>query len=129
MAKPFRKTMYIALGCVLVTTAATLSGPLLVRYGIDSGIRASSSAKLDRAVIAYLLITAIAYIFGRMQYLYLNRTGESFLRVLRIAVFKQMQRQSMAFFDRNKAGVLVARMTADIESMAELVQFGLLQFI
>jgi len=49
--------------------------------------------------------------------------------VLRLAVFRQMQRQSMAFYDRNKAGVLVARMTADIESMAELVQFGLLQFL
>lgn len=129
MAKPFRKTMYISLACVCVTVATTLTGPLLVRYGIDSGIRADNPGKLNRAVIAYLLVTAIAYIFGRMQYLYLNRTGESFLRVLRIAVFKQMQRQSMAFFDRNKAGVLVARMTADIESMAELVQWGLLQFI
>lgn len=129
MAKPFRKTMYVSLACVCVTTATTLTGPLLVRYGIDSGIRANNPTKLNRAVIAYLLVTAIAYIFGRMQYLYLNRTGESFLRVLRVAVFKQMQRQSMAFFDRNKAGVLVARMTADIESMAELVQWGLLQFI
>jgi ATP-binding cassette subfamily B protein len=40
-----------------------------------------------------------------------------------------MQKQSMAFYDREKAGVLVARMTADIESMSELVQWGLLQFI
>ena len=40
-----------------------------------------------------------------------------------------MQKQSLAFFDRNKSGVLVARMTADIESMAELVQWGLLQFV
>ncbi len=129
MAKPFRKTMYISLACVCVTTATTLAGPLLVRYGIDSGIRAKNPTALNRAVISYLLVTAVAYLFGRMQYLYLNRTGESFLRVLRVAVFKQMQRQSMAFFDRNKAGVLVARMTADIESMAELVQWGLLQFV
>lgn len=129
MAKPFRKTMYISLACVCVTTVTTLTGPLLVRYGIDSGIRAKNPRQLNRAVIAYLLVTAIAYVFGRMQYLYLNRTGESFLRVLRVAVFKQMQRQSMAFFDRNKAGVLVARMTADIESMAELVQWGLMQFV
>ena len=35
----------------------------------------------------------------------------------------------MAFFDRNKAGVLVSRMTADIESMGELIQWGLLQFV
>jgi ATP-binding cassette subfamily B protein len=40
-----------------------------------------------------------------------------------------MQRQSMAFFDREKAGVLVARMTADVESMSELVQWGLMQFL
>ena len=42
-------------------------------------------------------------------------------------VFDHIQRQSLAFFDRNKAGVLIARMTADVESMGELVQFGLLQ--
>jgi ATP-binding cassette subfamily B protein len=35
----------------------------------------------------------------------------------------------LAFFDRNTAGVLVSRMTADIESMSELVQWGLLQFV
>jgi ATP-binding cassette subfamily B protein len=40
-----------------------------------------------------------------------------------------MQRQSMEFYDRNKAGVLVARMTADIETMGELIQWGLLQFL
>ncbi|MCB0956060.1 MAG: ABC transporter ATP-binding protein, partial [Ilumatobacter sp.] len=50
-------------------------------------------------------------------------------RDLRITVFDRLQHQSMAFFDRNKAGVLVSRMTADIESMAELIQWGLLQFV
>jgi len=59
----------------------------------------------------------------------LNKAGEGFLRLLRVKVFAQLQRQSMAFFDREKAGVLVARMTADIESMAELVQWGLMQFL
>lgn len=129
MAAPFRKTMLIAFGCVCVTTLCTLSGPLLVRRGIDLGIRNEDTRSLNTSVGLYLVVALVAYIFGRMQFLYLNRTGESFLRVLRLAVFRQMQRQSMAFYDRNKAGVLVARMTADIESMAELVQFGLLQFI
>ena len=44
-------------------------------------------------------------------------------------VFDHIQRQSLAFFDRNKSGVLIARMTADVESMGELVQFGLLQLV
>ena len=129
MAAPFRKTMYVAFVCVCVTTLCALAGPLLVRRGIDLGIRGNDPTSLNISVGVYLLVALIAYVFGRAQFLYLNRTGESFLRVLRLAVFRQMQRQSMAFYDRNKAGVLVARMTADIESMAELVQWGLLQFL
>ena len=129
MAAPFRKTMWMAFVCVCVTTLCALAGPLLVRRGIDLGIRGQNPTSLNVSVGIYLLVALIAYVFGRAQFLFLNRTGESFLRVLRLAVFRQMQRQSMAFYDRNKAGVLVARMTADIESMAELVQWGLLQFI
>ena len=129
MAAPFRKTMWMAFACVCVTTVCALSGPVLVKHGIDAGIRANDVGELNLSVALYLMVACLAYVFGRMQFLYLNRTGESFLRVLRLAVFRQMQRQSMAFYDRNKAGVLVARMTADIESMAELVQWGLLQFI
>lgn len=129
MAAPFRKTMWLAFACVCVTTVCALAGPVLVKHGIDAGIRANDGGELNLSVALYLMVACLAYVFGRMQFLYLNRTGESFLRVLRLAVFRQMQRQSMAFYDRNKAGVLVARMTADIESMAELVQWGLLQFI
>lgn len=63
MAKPFRKTMYISLGCVCVTTATTLAGPLLVRYGIDSGIRPKNPTALNRAVVVYLLVTASLCVF------------------------------------------------------------------
>ena len=129
MAAPFRRTAYAALGCVVVTTSATLAAPVLVRHGIDAGIRARDLFELNVSVGLYLAITALAYVFGRMQYVFLNRTGEAFLRELRLKVFAAMQRQSMAYYDRNKAGVLVARMTADIETMGELIQWGLLQFL
>jgi len=129
MAAPFKRTAYAALACVVVTTGATLAAPILVRHGIDAGIRARDLFELNLSVGLYLAITALAYVFGRMQYVFLNRTGESFLRELRLKVFAAMQRQSMEFYDRNKAGVLVARMTADIETMGELIQWGLLQFL
>ena len=129
MAAPFRKMIYLSFACVMVTTTTTLSAPVIVRYGIDAGIRAGDVDALNLSVVLYLVVVSFTYVFGRLLFVFVNRTGESFLRVLRLAVFRQMQRQSMAFFDRNKAGVLVARMTADIESMSELVQFGLLQFL
>ena len=129
MAGEFRKQALWALILVTITVGCTLAGPVLVRHGIDSGIKAKDTRTLNITVIAYLVVVAIAYVIGRIQYVVLNKAGEGFLRLLRVKVFAQLQRQSMAFFDREKAGVLVARMTADIESMAELVQWGLMQFL
>ena len=129
MAGEFRSQAAWALVLVTITVICTLAGPVLVRHGIDAGIKAKDTRALNTTVIAYLVVVAIAYVIGRMQYVVLNKAGEGFLRLLRVKVFAQLQKQSMAFFDREKAGVLVARMTADIESMAELVQWGLMQFL
>ena len=129
MAGEFRRTAALAMFYVVITVLCALAGPVLVRHGIDSGINAKDTRVLNMTVIAYLAVVAIAYVIGRLQYVSLNTAGEGFLRLLRIRVFTQMQRQSMAFFDREKAGVLVARMTADVESMSELVQWGLMQFL
>jgi ATP-binding cassette subfamily B protein len=80
-------------------------------------------------VVAYVCVVAVNYVASRMQYVQLNAAGEGFLQIMRRTVFSHIQRQSMSFFDREKAGVLVSRMTADVESMSELVQFGLMQFL
>ena len=129
MARAQRRLFLSALGFVLVGTLVTLAGPTLVRYGIDHGIRTKNGSALNRTVALYVLVVIVGYITARMQFIAINRAGEGFLRELRITVFGKLQKQSMAFFDREKAGVLVSRMTADIESMSELVQFGLLQFV
>jgi ATP-binding cassette subfamily B protein len=129
MAGEFRRQAMWAMILVTISTLCTLAGPVLVRHGIDAGIKAKDERALNFTVVAYLAVTAIAYVVGRAQYVSLNSAGEGFLRILRVKVFAQLQRQSMAFFDREKAGVLVGRMTADIESMAELVQWGLMQFL
>ena len=129
MAAPFRRTVLAALVFIAVSTSATVIGPLLVRYGIDHGIRDGDAGALDLSVVLYVVVAIVAYLGGRQQHVFVNRAGEGFLRILRIRVFDHIQRQSLAFFDRNKSGVLVSRMTADIESLAELVQWGVLQFV
>lgn len=129
LAKPQRKLALAALGFVAISTSTTLLGPLLLRYGIDSGIRADDPGALNLAIGLYVVVAIAAYLGSRQQYVYVNRAGEGFLRALRLRLFGHIQKQGLAFFDRNQAGVLVSRMTADIESMSELVQWGLLQFV
>ena len=128
-AGPYRRTIWWAFALVAVSTACTVAGPLFVKFGLDRGISKSSATVLNIAVAGYFVTVVLGYVVGRLQYLAINRAGEGFLRDLRVTVFDRLQSQSMAFFDRNKAGVLVSRMTADIESMGELIQWGLLQFV
>lgn len=129
MARPQRRLILSSFAFVLVGTLVTLAGPTLVRFAIDNGIKVKDGSALNQVVMLYVIVTIIGYFAGRLQYLTINRAGEGFLRQLRINVFDKLQKQSMSYFDREKAGVLVSRMTADIESMAELIQFGLLQFV
>ena len=129
MARPFRKTIFGALTFTALSTLGVVLGPVILGWGIDNGITPGDSEVLRNAVIFYMVLTVVAYLAARQQYVLINRAGEGFLRALRVRVFDHIQKQSLAFFDRNKSGVLVARMTSDVESMGELVQFGLLQFV
>ena len=128
-AAPYRRSIWKAVAYVTLVTLCTVAGPLLVLVATDSGLLGRNAAVLNACVAAYVAVVGISYVAARQQYLAINTAGEGFLRDLRVRVFDRLQAQSMAFYDRNKAGVLVARMTADIESMAELIQWGLLQFV
>ena len=129
MALPFKRTIMGALAFTALSTLGVVMGPVLLGYGIDNGITPKDTSVLRNTVIFYLGLTVLAYFSARQQFILINRAGEGFLQMLRIRVFDHLQKQSLGFFDRNKSGVLVARMTADIESMSELVQWGLLQFV
>lgn len=129
MLRPYRRAMLGALLMVVLWTTTTLAGPFLVRHGIDNGIKAGDGGALDAAVIGYVIVAVISYVTFRFQVLLISRVGESFLRDVRLRVFDHLQRLSMPFYDREKAGVIVSRMTSDVDSMQELVQMGLLMFV
>lgn len=129
MLAPYRRGVVIGAVLLVLWTLTTLAGPLIVRFGIDDGITPGDAAALNGAVAAYVLVAAIAYVVYRSQVRVVSQVGESFLRDLRLRVFDKLQRLSMPFYDREKAGVVVSRMTSDIDSMAELVQMGFLQFV
>ena len=129
MALPFKKTILGALFFTAISTFGVVMGPVILGWAIDNGITPGDRTVLRNAVIFFVVLTVFSYLAARQQYILINRAGEGFLQSLRIRVFDHIQKQSLSFFDRNKSGVLVARMTADIESMGELVQWGLLQFV
>jgi ATP-binding cassette subfamily B protein len=129
MLRPYRRLMLAATVLVILWTFTVLAGPFLVKYAIDKGIKPHDSSALDRAVAIYVVVAIAAYFIYRAQIVLIGLIGEGFLRDLRLRVFNHLQRLSMPFYDREKAGVIVSRMTSDVDSMAELVQMGLLMFV
>ena len=127
MLRPYRSDVRRAVGFVVISTACILAGPYLLKFGIDHGIKEHKGRNLDFAVGAYVVVAAVAYLASRLQVLHVSRAGEGFLRDLRLRVFDHLLKLSMPFYDREKAGVVVSRMTSDVDSMEDLVQQGLLQ--
>ena len=129
MLRPQARRVAAALAMVVVWTGTVLAGPYLVKYGIDHGITDRDPGALNIAVGAYVVVAVLAYVTYRVQITLISRVGEEFLRRLRIRVFDHLQRLSMSFYDRSKAGVLVSRMTSDVDSLSELIQMGLTMFV
>ena len=129
MLRPYKGPVIIAGLLIVVWTVTVVAGPLIVRYAIDNGLSEGEVGPLNTAIVAYLAVAVVAYVVARLQIMSIGRIGEGFLRDLRVRVFDHLQSLSLGFFEKEKAGVLVSRMTSDIDSMAELVQFGLLQFV
>jgi ATP-binding cassette subfamily B protein len=129
MLRPQTRRVLAALVMVILWTGTVLAGPYLVKFGIDQGISKRDPGALNAAVAVYVVVAILAYITYRIQIALISRVGEEFLRTLRIRVFDHLQRLSMPFYDRSKAGVLVSRMTSDVDSLSELVQQGLTMFV
>jgi ATP-binding cassette subfamily B protein len=129
MLRPQSRRVWSALAMVIVWTGTVLAGPYLVKFGIDQGITKRNPAMLDLAVVGYVIVAILAYVTYRIQIALISQVGEEFLRSLRIRVFDHLQSLSMPFYDRSKAGVLVSRMTSDVDSLSELIQQGLTMFV
>ncbi|MEN8237993.1 MAG: ABC transporter ATP-binding protein [Actinomycetota bacterium] len=114
-------------GAILITLAATgvrLLGPLVVRTGIDSGIALGDKSVILKAAGIYVGLLFLQYFVTMVSQWTVAFVGERYLVQLREAVFAKMLRLDMAFFSRSKSGVLVSRMTSDIESLQEFASDG-----
>jgi ATP-binding cassette, subfamily B, bacterial len=127
--RPYRARIAVAVLLLIGQTSCLLAGPALVRYGIDSGLRADDSGALNLAALLYLFAAIAGLFFGRAVIKMVARIGETFLRDLRTSVFRHLMSLGMDFFEREKTGKLVARMTSDMDALQELVQMGLVMFV
>jgi ATP-binding cassette subfamily B protein len=128
-ARPVRSRYVAAAVAVVVSTLITLAGPALVRYAVDSGINHHAYRPLNIAALIYLGLAMLKPFVVRAQTLFAASAGERFLGALRTAAFDKLQALPLGFFEEERAGVLVSRLTSDVQSLTELVRDALVEVI
>ncbi|MCI6207033.1 MAG: ABC transporter ATP-binding protein/permease [Corynebacterium glucuronolyticum] len=114
---------------LLVSVAADLVFPHLVRVAIDDGIVGNNATKLYAVAGVGLVIIAVAWVAGYLRQIFTARTGERLLYTLRLRSYAHLQRLSMDFFERTLSGKIMTRMTTDIDALSSFLQTGVAQGI
>ncbi|MFC9458507.1 ABC transporter ATP-binding protein [Streptomyces sp. NPDC056983] len=129
---PGRRTVWLAVLCLLLQQAAVQAGPLLVAYAIDSAVpafRTDDHGPLIAVAVGYLLAASCSSLFQFAFVQVSARVNQNVLLDLRGRIFRHAQALSVDFHDRYTSGRLISRATTDVESLRELLAEGLQELI
>jgi ABC-type multidrug transport system fused ATPase/permease subunit len=121
LLRPYRARVAVMLTALIVGTAASLAPPLLARTAIDSGIERYDTRTLALVVLAFLASALLVWLMTYAQTYLVGWVGQRALADLRIRIFTHLQRQPIGFYESRPAGVLISRITNDVEALESLV--------
>ncbi len=128
LARPYRGRTLLAILSLLGATAASLAPPWLVGRTVDE-VKNGHTAQLGWYVSAFLGVGVLGILFTYGQTYFTGWTGERMLADLRNNLFRHLQRLSLGFYERNRAGVIISRLTNDVEALDQLVTDGVTSLV
>jgi ABC-type multidrug transport system fused ATPase/permease subunit len=124
LLRPYRGKVALMFTALLVATGAALAPPYLAGLAVDNGIEAGDVSALDWIVAAFVVVATLYAAATYLQTYLVGWVGTRALQDLRERVFSHLQTMSIGFFTRRSPGVLISRMTNDIEALNQLVTDG-----
>ena len=125
LLRPYRGRVAVMFVALLLATGAALAPPYLAGRAIDDGIGDKDMGALTVIVILFLAAAVLNWAATYVQTFLINWVGQRALQDLRLEVFEHLQRLSIGFYSRNKAGVLISRLTNDVQALDQLVTEGI----
>ncbi|MCW2784760.1 MAG: transporter transrane region [Marmoricola sp.] len=126
LLRRFRRPLAVGFVLVVLDALAGIAGPYLVKTGVDDGVTKGASGVLVAAAVAYLVVT-IADLGVEIGSTFITgRTAEQIMLSLRVRIWAQLQRLSLDYYERERAGRIMTRMTTDVDQFESLVSNGLL---
>ncbi len=123
----YRAMLLLSAFLIAVIAVASQAGPKLTEIAINDGIVHKNFAVVAAMAGVYVLAVVITAVAQRFQVRVSGRLAAWVMNDLRVQIFAHLQRLSLGFFTEEKAGVIMSRMTSDIENLQQLLQDGLSQ--
>ncbi|MGB5103728.1 MAG: ABC transporter transmembrane domain-containing protein [Steroidobacteraceae bacterium] len=111
--RPYRVTLLLALGALLVAAAAMLALPVALRQLIDEGMSSRSHETINRYFVAFMAAAGVFGVFAALRFYLVTWLGERVVADLREAVYGRVIRMDPAFFEVTRIGEVLSRLTAD----------------
>ncbi len=124
LTAPYRARTALAVASLVAASLTALVPPFLAKLAIDDGISEGDLAALT-VIVALFVVAGLANLgTSAAQTYFTGWTGERILADLRNTLFRHLQRLSLGYFERNRAGVIISRITNDVEALDQLVTDG-----
>ena len=126
---PYKGRTALAIATLLAYTLVALAPPYLAKLAIDEGIEARDLTRLSWIVGLFLGSAVVALVLSAANTYLTGWTGERVLADLRNKLFAHLERLSLGFYERNRAGVIISRITNDVEALDQLVTDGVTSLV
>ncbi len=116
----------------LATAAGRLAVPILIQQALDRGVLGDDGFDggfVYPACAATFVLVVALYAVSRATYRRLVRAAENTLYGLRVRAFSHIHSLSIADHDETRRGVLVSRVTSDVETLARFAEWGAVSWI
>jgi len=123
--RPYRLRLLGAILAMFGVLGCTLALPLLLKTAIDSAIIPGDTRLLVGIAGVVVLIGVAGIGLGRVETYLTGWVGERVLNDLRVDLFRHLQTLSLGYFERRRTGVLISRLTNDVEALQQLVTDGI----
>jgi ABC-type multidrug transport system fused ATPase/permease subunit len=122
---PYKGRAIVSALTLLLATALGLVSPLAAKFAIDNGIQRDNGAALVFWTGAFVAAALLSWVAEIAQTYYSAWVGQRVLADLRRDLFAHIQSLELGYFERNRAGWLISRLTNDVDALEDLVTDGL----
>jgi ATP-binding cassette subfamily B protein len=111
--RPYRPRVLVALGALVIASAAMLSLPIALRQLIDHGLATQSAATINQYFVGFLGAAVLFGAFAALRFYYVTWVGERVVADVRDAVYARVIRMDPTFFEVTRTGEVLSRLTTD----------------